>query len=204
MNDKLRALVFLAILSLIVGNVLAGISLGLQQRIENNRKLLMVGSLLDVLQVDGRENASDAELLDLFEEKLQLKEGSPRIYAYEEDGKVQAYAFDVSGRGLWDKVKGLVAVEEDGVTVRGVRFYEQNETPGLGGEIGTLAFVRQFEGKRLQEETDVLAIVKAGTVADLSSTQVDGITGATMTGDAVNVFLADGIEAFLARMEEMK
>jgi len=204
MNDKTRALIFLAVLSLVVGNVLAGISLGLKQRIENNRKLLMVGSLLDVLQVEGRQDAQDAELLTLYEEKVEVLEGAPRVYTYEEDGRVEAYAFDVAGRGLWDNVKGLVAVDRDGVTVRGVRFYEQNETPGLGGDIGTLAFARQFEGKSLREGEDTLSIVKAGSVSDLSSTQVDGITGATMTGDAVNAFLADDIEAFLDRMEEME
>jgi len=204
MSDKARAILFLTVLSLIVGNVLAGISIGLHDRIENNKKLLRVGSLLEVLQVDGREQADGVQLLELFQQKVREKDGLPRIYVYEENGQLQAYAFEVSGRGLWDKIQGLIAVEQDGYTVRGVRFYEQNETPGLGGEIGSVAFASLFQGKTLKDQQGTLSIVKAGSVPNLSASQVDGITGATMTGDAANVLMASGIEAFLRRMEEMK
>ena len=77
-----------------------------------------------------------------------------------------------------------------------MRFYEQNETPGLGGEIGTAMFTQRFVGKKLREGEAVLRIVKPGSVSALEDTQVNGITGATLTCEAVNRLMAEAIGSF--------
>lgn len=203
MKEGPRSLLFLLVMALIVGNVLAAISLGLREGIERNRKMLQIRSLLSVLQVPDTEGKSDAELLALYEQKVVERPGDPAVYEYREGGRTVAYAFDIGGRGLWDRIKGYLAVEADGRTVRAIRFYEQKETAGLGGEIGTADFERRFVGKELKATEQYLRIVKAGTVSQLGPTQVDGITGATLTGDAINVFLQHDIDAFLARKEQL-
>ncbi|MHC4519169.1 MAG: FMN-binding protein [Planctomycetota bacterium] len=199
MSDKSKSLLFLFVMALIVGNGLAAISMGLRERIDDNRKMMRVRSLLDVLGVQGRESKTDTELLALYESKVLEEPGEFPLYVYRESGQDVALSFDLSGRGLWDQIKGFMAVKNDGVTVRGVRFYEQNETPGLGGEIGTPLFERRFVGKRLFEAGQTLRIVKAGSGADVSTTEVDGITGATLTCEAINKFMIPTIERFRER-----
>jgi len=196
MSDKVKSLLFLLVMALIVGNALAAISMGLRERIDDNRKMMRVRSLLDVLQVQGREGKTDAELLALYQSKVLEQPGEFPLYVYREGDEDVALGFDLSGRGLWDAIKGFMAVENDGVTVRGVRFYEQNETPGLGGEIGTPVFERRFAEKKLYEADRILRIVKAGSQDAASATAVDGITGATLTCEAINKFMIPTIERF--------
>ncbi|MHC4873410.1 MAG: FMN-binding protein [Planctomycetota bacterium] len=205
MNENIRSLLFLTVMALVVGNGLAGISLSLGKRIDENKQFQKVKSLLTVMEVDGlsemeSEGKGADEFLKLYEKVIKEEiQGGVRVYTYSNDGIDEAYAFEVAGRGLWDKVKGFLAVEKDGMTVRSISFFEQQETPGLGGEIASVEFARRFEGKKIRDADGFLKIVKAGTIANLSSIEVDGITGATMTGDAVNVFLADDIERFVNR-----
>ena len=108
-----------------------------------------------------------------------------------------AVAVPFSGPGLWGGIEGVMALEPDLVTIRGVRFYKQEETPGLGGEIGSDTFQNQFAGKRMISPEGVAGfrIVKPGTGADVNS--VDGISGATLTGK----FLTQGLKDVLTEYE---
>ncbi len=199
MSDKAKSLLFLFVMALIAGNGLAAISVGLRGRIEDNRKMMRVRSLLHVLQVPECEGKTDRELLALYASKVLERPGEFPLYVYRENGKDVALGFDLTGRGLWDRIRGFVSVESDGVTVRGIRFYEQNETPGLGGEIGTPVFEQRFVGKKLYEAGQTLRIVKVGSQAGPSATEVDGITGATLTCEALNKFMIPTIERFRER-----
>ena len=58
-------------------------------------------------------------------------------------------AVPFSGSGVWGPIEGVLALEPDMQTIRGVRFYKQEETPGLGGEIASDWFQAQFKGKTL-------------------------------------------------------
>lgn len=41
----------------------------------------------------------------------------------------------VYGTGLWSMMYAFVALDNDGNTVKGITYYDQGETPGLGGEV---------------------------------------------------------------------
>ena len=75
------------------------------------------------------------------------------------------------------------------VTIRGIRFYKQEETPGLGGEIGASWFQDQFKGKKIVSPSGEygFSINKPGS--GTGSNQVDGITGATMTSERVGIMI---------------
>jgi len=62
---------------------------------------------------------------------------------------------------------------------------EQNETPGLGAKITDDAWQSQFGGKVLKDNAGelVLSVAKAGSASEW---QVDGITGATRTGNGIS------------------
>ena len=45
---------------------------------------------------------------------------------------IEQVILPIEGAGLWATMYGFLAVEEDGMTARGLQFYEHGETPGLG------------------------------------------------------------------------
>ena len=71
------------------------------------------------------------------------------------------------GPGLWSTMLGYLAVEPDGNTVRGLRFYEHAETPGLGDQIDKPAWRalwagKQLYGRRRRAAIDVITGLVAG------------------------------------------
>jgi len=118
------------------------------------------------------------------------------IYFSETNGKITSYIIPVSGKGLWSTIYGYLALEPDGLTVKGITFYQHGETPGLGGEIEKDWFTSSFQGKKIRNENgDLVSItVLKGKVeekikAENQSYYVDGISGSTLTGDGVSRFL---------------
>lgn len=81
-------------------------------------------------------------------------------------------------------------------------------TPGLGGEVENPNWVGQFEGKKLFDDNfkPALKVVKGGaTAGDIHG--VDGLSGATLTGNGVqhtfDFWLGDmGFGPFLAKVRE--
>lgn len=112
------------------------------------------------------------------------------LYVWKENGNPVKYAFPTSGMGLWSIVNGYLALDRDLATIIGVTFYKHGETPGLGGEVSTDWFQNQFQGKKIFANGQLIRfeVVKGGAPDD-SDHSVDGISGATMTGNGLNVFL---------------
>jgi len=98
----------------------------------------------------------------------------------------ECYVFLLWGNGLWSTMYGYLALEQDLKTVKGITFYEQGETAGLGGEIVNPNWTAQWPGKKVfDEEGNVaLTVTKFGRVKNPDN-QVDGISGATITSRAV-------------------
>jgi len=85
-----------------------------------------------------------------------------------------------------------VALDADLNTIRGISFYEHGETPGLGGEIENPNWQAGWKGKRVYDADDavVLQVVKSGKTDGVSAEhRIDGISGATMTGNGVSAML---------------
>lgn len=113
------------------------------------------------------------------------------LYAWTEDGdgKPSKYAFPISGRGLWSLLEGYVALESDLETIAGITFYKHSETPGLGAEIDTAWFQQQFVGKKLYADGIATDFVVAKPGMAKGDREVDGISGATLTGKGVQALL---------------
>jgi Na+-transporting NADH:ubiquinone oxidoreductase subunit C len=80
-------------------------------------------------------------------------------------------------------------------TIRGITFYEQEETPGLGGEIVTEGFRKGFVGKRIHDKEDNVGIVIGKPGSAQEQNEIDGISGATMTCEKVQAMLNEAIES---------
>ncbi len=143
------------------------------------------------------EGVTSADITDLERktgEKLPL-------YRWVEDGEVTSYAFPLSGMGLWSTIYSYMALEDDLATIRGVTFYGHAETPGLGGEVSTDWFQQQFEGKKVYGDGSLKDFEVVKGEVDSKYPQgndhaVDGISGATMTGNGVQDFINEGLEKY--------
>ncbi|MDG3087373.1 Na(+)-translocating NADH-quinone reductase subunit C [Vibrio hannami] len=130
------------------------------------------------------------------------------VYLVKEGNDVSKVILPMHGNGLWSMMYAFVAVETDGNTVSGITYYEQGETPGLGGEIENPNWRGQFVGKKLFDENykPALKIVKGGAQpGDIHG--VDGLSGATLTANGVqgtfDFWLGeDGFGPFLTKVRE--
>ncbi len=129
------------------------------------------------------------------------REGQLPLYLWKDGDAITKYAFPVSGKGLWSTIYGYLALGKDLQTIIGITFYRHGETPGLGGEIEKDWFQDQFKGKRIFEDQHLLRLeVVKGKVADKypqgNDHAVDGISGATLTGNGLNHFLNEDLEKY--------
>jgi Na+-transporting NADH:ubiquinone oxidoreductase subunit C len=163
-----------------------------------NARVEKVTNVMEVLGVPFDPEADSRDLLDTFEQQVQeQKWGQITVYVYEpEDGGTGgAVAVPFSGSGLWGPVEGVLAFEGDLKTIRALTFYKQEETPGLGGEIGSDWFQAQFESKSILGPEGQTGIRIVSDDAE-ERNEVDAITGATMTSKKVQQMLNEIIQSF--------
>lgn len=164
---------------------------------EANSQAEKILNILTVLKVPLEPNLSSKELVEIFNTNIQKQPGDMTIYTYSPpDANDKAFAVEFSGQGLWGPIKGFLALESDMRTIRGLSFYQQEETPGLGGEITSGSFREQFVGKSIVNESDIPGIIINGGTKSKPN-KVDAITGATMTCDKVQQMLNRTIETIV-------
>ena len=73
------------------------------------------------------------EALDIAQ--IRQRAGFALVYIVRTNGAIEQVILPVYGAGLWSTMFGYLAVAGDGATIRGLRFYEHAETPGLGDQI---------------------------------------------------------------------
>jgi Na+-transporting NADH:ubiquinone oxidoreductase subunit C len=167
----------------------------------------------DAATYDQRKAAKDpAESMKLSAEddkaKILRRANTGLVYLVKDGEEVSKVILPVHGNGLWSMMYAFVAVETDGNTVAGITYYEQGETPGLGGEVENPTWRDQFQGKKLFDEQNqpAIKIVKGGAPAG-SIHGVDGLSGATLTANGVqgtfDFWLGDmGFGPFLAKVRD--
>jgi len=130
------------------------------------------------------------------------------VYLVHDHGKLAQVVLPVRGKGLWSTMYGYISLAPDLSTIRGISFYEHGETPGLGGEIENQRWLNGWTGKRIFNDAKeiVLRVIKGEVGADTAEAdfKVDGISGATLTGNGVNNllkfwFAEHGFKPFLDR-----
>ncbi len=235
MKDSLQILKFSVLICVVCSTLLALASSGLKERQERNRQLNIKKNILKVVQLYSSEmDLTTEELEALYTENIrgtvidkegnEVKDVSPNdakalkergfhpIYTRVKDGQPVAYVLYVEGKGLWSTIKGYLALGEDAGTVSGVAFFDHGETPGLGGEIEKDWFTSQWSGKMIFDGNGNLVptqVVK-GKVAQSKYAKepdyyVDGISGATLTTNGINRFIAEdlkGYEPYLRRVRK--
>jgi Na+-transporting NADH:ubiquinone oxidoreductase subunit C len=111
----------------------------------------------------------------------------------------------VRGIGYQSMLYAFLALEPDVNTIAGLTFYEQSETPGLGARLTDPDWSALWPGKLLSDASGKLRITVLRGEAS-GPHEVDGISGATRTGNGVanmlKFWLGDyGFGPFLANLK---
>lgn len=116
-----------------------------------------------------------------------------KVYLLKSGDRIETIVLPVHGYGLWSTMYGFLALEGDGQTIVGLNFYDQAETPGLGGEVVNPVWRALWKGKKVYGEDQKPAIGLIKGVVDTqrsgSEFQVDGLAGATLTSNGVTNLL---------------
>jgi Na+-transporting NADH:ubiquinone oxidoreductase subunit C len=129
------------------------------------------------------------------EDTANLGRRSPyeTIYLVWKDGAIDRVVLPIRGAGMWSMIYGYISLHSDFNTIAGVRFYEQNETPGLGDQIAKPHWQAKWVGKKLYDQQgEMLFRISEGPVKEGSSGadyQVDALTGATITANAITALM---------------
>ena len=126
-----------------------------------------------------------------------FKNGKLALFVCKVDGQTK-YVIPVYGMGLWGAINGYIAINADKSTVFGTYFDHESETAGLGAEIkDNRAWQNLFQGKKLcAQDPNKIALAVSKKVED-PATQVDGITGATLTSNGVTEMLQTCLGAYM-------
>ena len=134
------------------------------------------------------------------------------VYFVVKNGTVDQVVLPIEGVGMWGTLYGFLALDRDGNTVRGLTYYDQKETPGLGGEVGNPKWQARWNGRKVynQDWEPTLVVVKGSAgPPDEDPLHVDGLSGATITSNGVSRLTAfwmskDGWGPFLKRFRADK
>lgn len=151
---------------------------------------------INATAIGGAKKYKELAELDLGnEEKRKPEDRLYPVYEYSNAAGKKTYVVAIRGNGLWDKIWGYIALEEDLNTIAGVYFDHKNETPGLGAEIkDSEKFKAQFIGKKIFNGANVaLTVLKRAKEGEHF---VTGISGATITSDGVTVMFDKGMSKY--------
>ncbi len=194
-NSNAYIIIYSTILVVVVAFLLAFVYQALKPMQDANVALDIKKQILyslNIRDLDGAEaEAKYAEVV-----KDEKEENGLKYYVCEVDGQ-QKYVFPLKGMGLWGGISAFVSVNDDLNTINGAYFNHESETAGLGAEIkDSQAWQEKFQGKKIQDEQGNIAIAVVKKVENPVS-EVDCVTGATLTSNGVSDMLRDGLKPYI-------
>lgn len=192
-KGRIYTIVFMFALSAVFTLLLAGANAFYLPKIEANDLLKDRKAILFVFDID--QSGSADEVLERFDENIKETTLSGiDLYEYtSNDGAPIGYAVKFSGSGLWGTITGYLGVTSNLDEITGLVFTDHSETPGLGGRIDELNYREQFKGIKLTQDTKLTY-----------EGELDAITGATSTSNAVLKILNQLIEDKINELEVLE
>ncbi len=196
MKEKLSMILFVLILGSILTTALVVVDRLTAGPIARNRAIKLQKGILSSLNIEYGEDDIDEKFSANIETIETEGAESVKFYRSKTSGDV---AFEISGTGVQGPIHGTIALSPNLEQISGLSIVRQEETPGLGGRIVETDFLNRFKGKII---TNGLAILSPGkAVAD---NEVDGITGATLTCNALEELLNSEIKRYVVMFREGK
>ncbi len=188
---------------------------------------------MNAAEYDQRKAAKDPSLSVAIPKNkdiahIRVKAKLAKVFLVKESGAIKSIILPVHGYGLWSTLYGFLSLDADGQTVQSISFYDQQETPGLGGEVVNPKWRALWKGKKVYAESEqssaekglieiaemgepALSLIK-GVVDNAkpgSQYQVDGLAGASLTSTGVTNLVKywmsnEGFAPYLAKVRTVK
>ena len=192
-NSNAYIIIYSAIMVVIVAFLLAFVYQALKPMQDANVALDVKKQILyslNIRDLDGAE--AEAKYKEVVKAEKDIN--GQKVYACQ-IGDQQVVVVSLKGMGLWGGISGYLAVDKDD-KVYGAYFNHESETAGLGAEIkDSQEWQEKFIGKKIFDENGnvILSVVKK---VENAESQVDCVTGATLTSNGVDAMLKDGLKNF--------
>ena len=180
-------------------SVVIGFTNVTRRRVDANAALAFEKAVVAVFPQLHQPGLSAAEVHRRFTE--QVAEPTPTTggaYTLQQNGQTAGYALPFAGQGFWAPIKGIIGIAPDRQTVTGIAIYEQNETPGLGGEVAKPPFQQQFAGKTLSTGAKPLGFRRPGE--GLGPSEVHAVTGATQTSTRLEGIINEALKTWQSQI----
>lgn len=145
------------------------------------------------------EAQTNAQVHQVFTEQFQFDEQT-QSYQYTTEGVLAGYVVPFAGPGFWDDIEGVIGIAADRTTVKGIAFYEQAETPGLGARIDEEEFRQKFVNLKIKHTAQPIGI--RPVTKELRENEVHAITGATQTSVRLEKLLNDRLVRWLDALKK--
>ena len=128
-----------------------------------------------------------------FKEDIAIPEGSSitnAFTAYKNDGSIIGYIVGSDSKGFNGTISVLVGINTN-ATLQAIKITEHTETPGLGGNATDAKFTDQYKGL-----SHKISLTKFSP----KSNEVQAITSATITSNAVTLAVNNALEFFISNI----
>ena len=173
MSLSIRMVAVLTSVGLLSGGFLAGVGLLTKERIALNKQREIEAAVTEV--IPGTYSSEK-----FYEEKDLTVYGGK-----DKEGKLIGFAIHTSGMGFQGKITFMMGTDSSLNKINSLAILEQKETPGLGAKItDKKSFLQYWENK---DSSSVLTLRKPAVSSpeELGSSEINTITGATITSEAV-------------------
>lgn len=188
MNNVLKMFLNLIVIGALSGVILSGV----------------FGVADPLIQANREKELKEAIFLVLPEAKgfkvLEKTVGQEKLIVYkgiDEAGKPVGLAFKADGGGFQGNIGIMVGLGSDYLKLKGIEILEQLETPGLGDRIREPKFKDQFKGLEVKPKIEYIKYRKPE-----KPNQIQAITGATISSNAVIVNINRAVEKVVANISQ--
>jgi len=182
MKEQIKMIIFVIVLGIVAASIIVGSQNYTFDKIVANKEYKLKSTILEAFEIDSTEDTVTQVYNNSIRE--EVKGGS--TFYYSEEGNI---GFEIIGKGLWGPITGFMTLEPDLMTIKAIQIISNEETPGLGGVIAEQWYIDKYKGKKFDPEI----VIKKG--ADMTSdTEIDSITGATMTSNAFQLMLNENYQ----------
>jgi electron transport complex protein RnfG len=192
MNLSSRMVIVLTAVGLLSGGFLASVGILTKDRIALNKKMEIERAIVSVVP-------GSVASVTLYEEKDFIVYGGKN-----EAGDLQGFAIYTSGVGFQDKIVLMIGADASLSRLNALAVLDQKETPGLGAKIvDRTSFLVYWENKDFSQPFS-LRKPPAPSPDSLTASEVNTITGATISSEAVLNIVNAAREKVKALREEGK
>lgn len=174
-------------------------------RIRKNQERFLAAAISEVLPAAQStvavEVADDGRLV-----RANAVPAVPVFLGYDANGELVGAVVTAQGMGYQDNIRVLYAYSFEQDAIVGFKVLDSKETPGLGDRIEKEAhFLANFENLDATVAADgksllhPIVTVKQGEKTELW--QIDGITGATISSEAIGKIMNDSASAWVPALE---